>query len=230
MNNEGVFRQKKVFFSQISNNVLRDTKMSLKGKGLYSIIQSYITIENFILYKTTLKKQCKEGNKAFESAWKELKDRGYLVQYRLRDKKGNFYYEYDLLDNVHTPEKGSTDNAPSGKGGIYNKTDLTNIDFNNTEKERYTILSDDENVCFKIYKDAFTKKFNKVHMRVSANNYILLQEWVNSLADAEVTVGEYREVVEEYFDNLPPSNNGNIVAFIKTSKRLFDVDITELAL
>jgi len=230
MNNEGVFRQKKVFFSQISNNVLRDTKMSLKGKGLYSIIQSYITIENFILYKTTLKKQCKEGNKAFESAWKELKDRGYLVQYRLRDKKGNFYYEYDLLDNVHTPEKGSADNAPSGKGGIYNKTDLTNIDFNNTEKERYTILSDDNNVCFKIYKDAYTKKFNKEHMKVSATNKLYIDRWVSSLAEAKVLICDYEEEVEKYFNKLPPTNNGNILAFIKTSKRLFDVDIVDSAI
>jgi len=103
---------------------------------------------------------------------------------------------------------------------------------NNSEinLERYTILSDDENVCFKIYKDAFTKKFNKVHMKVSASNYILLQEWVNSLANAEVMVSEYREVVEEYFDKLPKSNNGNIVSFIKTSKRLFDVDIIDSAI
>ena len=103
---------------------------------------------------------------------------------------------------------------------------------NNSEinLERYTILSDDENVCFKIYKDAFTKKFNKVHMKVSASNYILLQEWVNNLANAEVMVSEYREVVEEYFDKLPKSNNGNIVSFIKTSKRLFDVDIIDSAI
>jgi len=96
--------------------------------------------------------------------------------------------------------------------------------------ERYTILSDDDNVCFKIYKDAYTKKFNKEHMKVSASNYILLQEWVNSLANAEVMVSEYREVVEEYFDKLPKSNNGNIIAFIKTSKRLFDVDIIDSAI
>ena len=103
---------------------------------------------------------------------------------------------------------------------------------NNSEinPERYTILSDDENVCFKIYKDAFTKKFNKVHMKISDSNKIIIDEWLNSLADAEVTVGEYREVVEGYFDKLPKSNNGNILAFIKTSKRLFDVDIVDSAI
>jgi len=237
MNNDGAFRQKKVYFSQISNHVIRDNELSLKAKGLYSLIQSYITIEDFILYKNTLKRQCKEGETSFENAWKELKARGYLVQYRYRGKNGSFYYEYDLLDNIHTVVSGGVDNqdvvnAPSGKGGTYSNTDLNNTDLSNTDKGilRYTILSDDENVCFKIYKDAFTKKFNKVHMKISDSNKIIIDEWLNSLADAEITVGEYREVVEGYFDKLPKSNNGNILAFIKTSKRLFDVDIIESAI
>lgn len=95
----GQFRKKKVYFTQVSNIALRDNKLSLKAKGLYSLIQSYLTIEDFILYKTTLKKHLKEGEKAFESTWKELKDAAYLIQYRLQDPKTKqFYYEYELLD------------------------------------------------------------------------------------------------------------------------------------
>ncbi|MBE1306146.1 DnaD domain protein [Clostridium botulinum] len=103
----GRFRKKKVYFTQVSNNALRDNSISLKAKGLYALIQSYITLEDFTLYKNYLKKQCKEGEKAFESAWKELKDAGYLIQYRLQDdtldennkKKMTFFYEYELLDS-----------------------------------------------------------------------------------------------------------------------------------
>ncbi|EJO5349326.1 DnaD domain protein [Clostridium botulinum] len=102
----GRFKKKKVYFTQVSNSALRDNTISLKAKGLYSLIQSYITMEDFTLYKNYLKKQCKEGEKAFESAWKELKDNGYLIQYRFQDntidennkKKMTFYYEYELLD------------------------------------------------------------------------------------------------------------------------------------
>ena len=66
----------------------------------------FITIENFTLYKATLIKQCAEGKKAFESAWNELKDKGYLFQYKLKSLNGHFYYEYDLLDeSIHTPKK-----------------------------------------------------------------------------------------------------------------------------
>jgi hypothetical protein len=85
------------YFAQVSNIALRDDKLSLKAKGLYALIKSYITIKDFTLYKNTLKKQCVEKEKAFEGAWKELKDNGYLIQYRLLDEKGQYYYEYRLL-------------------------------------------------------------------------------------------------------------------------------------
>jgi hypothetical protein len=45
----GSFRKKKTYFSQVSNEALRDNTLSLKAKGLYALIQSYITIENFTL-------------------------------------------------------------------------------------------------------------------------------------------------------------------------------------
>lgn len=94
----GRFRRKKVNFSAVSNEILRDESISLKAKGLYAMIQSYITLENFTLYKGFLRKHCCEGRKAFESAWKELKDTGYLLQYRMQDEKNLFYYEYELAD------------------------------------------------------------------------------------------------------------------------------------
>ena len=145
----GKFRKKKIYFTQVSNTALRDTNLSLKAKGLYALINSYITLEDFTLYKTTLLKNCAEGKKAFDAAWKELKDAGYLIQYRLQGEKGKFYYEYELLDepqstemaeisqSIHIPKKEVVDNGGSGKRvtakrGIYNNTNLNNTDLNNT--------------------------------------------------------------------------------------------------
>ena len=148
----GRFRQKRVNFSMISNEILHDNTVSLKAKGLYCIIQSYVTIPNFVLYKSHLLKNCKEGSKAFETAWKELKDAGYLIQYRIRDKKGQFIYEYDLLDVAkkpypqnrcmaissvsHTPKNGGMDcpatDFPNGENrGYINNTNLNNTNPNN---------------------------------------------------------------------------------------------------
>lgn len=155
-NNNGRFRKKKIYFTQVSNVALRDTNLSLKAKGLYALIQSYITLEDFTLYKTTLLKDCSEGKKAFESAWKELKDSGYLIQYKLQGEKGFFYYEYELLDepqvteiaetshSIHTPKKEGVDNGVGGKRGVYNNTNINNTDLNNTNINNISSSSKEE--------------------------------------------------------------------------------------
>jgi hypothetical protein len=102
-NKGGRFRKKQINFSQVSNDILRNENISLKAKGLYAIIQSYITLEDFTLYKKFLMNKCKEGEKAFDAAWKELKDNGYLVQYKMREGANSFYYEYELLDEPLAP-------------------------------------------------------------------------------------------------------------------------------
>ena len=112
----GQFRKKKIYFTQVSNVALRDSSLSLKAKGLYALIQSYLTIEDFTLYKNTLKKHLKEGEKAFESTWKELKDAAYLIQYRLQDPKTKqFYYEYELLDEPNIELANKIHNSQNRK-------------------------------------------------------------------------------------------------------------------
>ena len=97
--NNGTFRKRENPFAQVSNAALRDENLSLKAKGLYSLIQSYITIPDFTLYKWYLMKQCKEGERAFNSAWNELKQHGYLKQYRIPNAENGFFvYQYELLD------------------------------------------------------------------------------------------------------------------------------------
>lgn len=139
-NLNGSFRAKRVYFSQVSNTALRDSNLTLKAKGLYALIQSYITLENFILYKSTLKKMCREGDKAFENTWKELKESGYLIQHRNRGENGSFHYEYELLDEpdreyadrihslqnrktqdqkTHTPQKGYMGKTLKNQGSVH---------------------------------------------------------------------------------------------------------------
>lgn len=155
-NNNGVFRKKKVYFTQVSNIALRDTKLSLKAKGLYALIQSYITIEDFTLYKNHLSKQCKEGRDGFHSAWSELIKAGYLKQYRIRNDKGSFYYEYDLLDtpepiteNPHT-ENPYTGNPHTANPCIYKDTNQNNTNLNNTKSSSSnTNKKEEEDLTYK---------------------------------------------------------------------------------
>ena len=94
------FKPKKSNFTMVSNFALRDTNLSRKAKGLYAEIYSYITIPNFKLSKSYLIKRGIEGESAFNTMWNELKEKGYLKQYRIRSYKNSngFIYEYELLD------------------------------------------------------------------------------------------------------------------------------------
>lgn len=100
---DGKFK-KKTPFASVSIIALRDKTLSAQAKGLYAIIQSYITLEDFTLYKSFLLEQSTNGLRSFNTMWNELKEKGYLKQYRIRTEKG-FRYEYELLDepNTETP-------------------------------------------------------------------------------------------------------------------------------
>ena len=220
--NGGVFKKKKVKFAQVSNLALRDENLSLKAKGLYSMIQSYITIENFTLYKNTLIKQCKDKEGSFNTAWKELKDNGYLVQEKRRTSNGSFYYEYDLLDEPFTTPQFSTPGSSTpgsstpGKTGVYNNTDLNNTDLNNTDLSNTD--SNKTSTTEKVEKefvDTVIKKWNDIGLNVVRN---IKGKRLDSL---HARIKEYSKddvltVIEnvKYSDFLKGNNNRNWTADI----------------
>lgn len=150
MNNQTRITGKRKNYSQVSNHPLQNPELSLKAKGLYAMIESYLSIPNFILYKNTLIKNMKDGKSAFESTWKELKDSGYLIQYKKRNTDTNcFYYEYELLETPH-PDFEGMENPVYGKQGSYNNTDTNNTNINNnkplpqSEIDAYLFFADTE--------------------------------------------------------------------------------------
>ena len=129
----------------ISNSIIRDENISLKAKGLYALIQSYITLENFTLYKGFLLSKCSEGKKAFESAWQELKKTGYLIQYRMQDSETKqFFWEYELLDEP-VPQNGGMDTEPQpqkgydGSRSVWVRDDMENGGDNNNTIQKNII-------------------------------------------------------------------------------------------
>lgn len=93
---EGFFRSKKGF-TVVQNEITRDVNISLKAKGLYLVIQAYISMPDKKWTKEDFRNLTKEGKKAFDSAWKELKDFGYLKAHFMPDN-GKWQAEYELLD------------------------------------------------------------------------------------------------------------------------------------
>lgn len=76
---------------------LLDTNLSTKAKGLYCIIAALLE-ENDTLTKDIVKANVKEGDKAFNTAWKELRECGYLSRERINIPGIKARYRYKILD------------------------------------------------------------------------------------------------------------------------------------
>lgn len=130
MNDNGVFRRKNGF-TITGNTVVRDIRLSMKAIGLYVRIMSYITLDDFMLTKSFIKSKCQEKEKAFDSAWNELKERGYLKVYFHPTSKG-WQAEYELLDE---PKEGAHTYYFNAKGEISS----TNLDKESKRVEKQRI-------------------------------------------------------------------------------------------
>ena len=99
-----VFRiEKSRDYTVMSNHHLRNRCLSLKAKGLLSMMLSLPEEWNY----TTrgLASICKEGTDSIGTALKELERAGYIVRNRLRDSKGKIMdVEYVIYETPHEPE------------------------------------------------------------------------------------------------------------------------------
>ena len=99
-----VFRiEKSRDYTVMSNHHLRNRRLSLKAKGLLSMMLSLPEEWNY----TTrgLSSICKEGTDSIGTALKELERAGYIVRNRLRDSKGKIMdVEYVIYETPHEPE------------------------------------------------------------------------------------------------------------------------------
>lgn len=104
-----VFRvEKNRNYTVMSNVHLKDKGISLKAKGLLSVILSLPKDWNY----TTrgLAAICKEGVDSIGAALRELESAGYLVRHRLRDKGGRISdTEYIVYESPRTETETETD-------------------------------------------------------------------------------------------------------------------------
>ena len=162
----GRIRRKKRNFTQVSNAALRDPKLSLKAKGLFALINSYLDMENFTVYKSFLLSLCVEGKAAFQSTWDELKDHGYLVQYKLRDERGFYVYEYELVDNPEEEKKKSDSKAGKEENPYTENRDVDDPDTDYRGLDN----PDVDNQDVEEYKENKTVQNNTESKNTSSNN------------------------------------------------------------
>lgn len=111
-----VFRIKKTKdYTVMSNHHLRNTALSLKAKGMLSLMLSLP--ENWDYTTKGLAAICKDGIDSICSTVKELEKNGYVIRRRLRNTKGHLTEtEYTILEYPKTQEP--PDNLPKPENPV----------------------------------------------------------------------------------------------------------------
>ena len=134
-------------YTVMSNVHLKDTNLSLKAKGILSMILSLPDDWNYSI--EGLKSICRENETAIKSALNELKEFGYLVVTKLPPSKkngGKFEYVYNIYEVPQDAENQDIENQ-----------DIENQDIENQGVENLPI---ENHPLYKILNKPNTKELN----------------------------------------------------------------------
>ena len=118
-------------YTVMSNHHLRDKALSLKSKGLLSMMLSLPEDWNY----TTrgLAKICKEGVDAIGGALRELEAAGYIVRHQMRDRQGRISDTEYVIYEQPQPKAPDTPQPDTASPDTENPAEL-NIEKSKTQK------------------------------------------------------------------------------------------------
>jgi hypothetical protein len=180
--------QKTQNYTVMSNHHLRNKEMSLKAKGLMSLMLSLPPKWDYSI--GGLVAICKESHTSIRSALKELEEKQYLIRERKNNEKGYFIYEYTLYE-VPLPyiEKQHTDSEYADNQEMEEEYAEDDRELN---KEQ---LIKDELNKEKIKKDKTTTTRPKAEIK--KNRISSYDEILNSL----VTNNNLRELYKDFIES-----------------------------
>lgn len=163
-------------FTVMSNYHFKEKKMSLKAKGLLSLMLSLPDDWNYSI--SGLVTLSKDGKDSVMSALAELEEFGYLVRNRTINNKGQFSgIEYNIY------EQPQRDN-PSAET---QKADNQQEDNANTDKPPQLIT--------KLTKDLSNKEFKKSNKKTKSTDLSIFNEILVEIKDNELTQ-LYKDFIE----------------------------------
>ena len=116
-------------FTVISNDVLNNTSLSWKAKGIFAYLWSQSDSWNF--YEVEVLKHSTDGKASLKAGLKELEFAGYLKRYRVRDGKGFLRESKWILSEEPMSDYPTLHNPTLENRTLENRT-LTNTNYNNT--------------------------------------------------------------------------------------------------
>ena len=164
-------------YTVMSNHHLRNKELSLKAKGLISLMLSLPPEWDYSVQG--LVSICKESHTSVRSALKELETHKYLIRKRKNTEKGYFVYEYTLYE-IPEPYSGiqHTVKKNAGKKHTENRTQL-NKEKLNTDKLNKEELNKD-NIYIEQFENILVENVVNEELRQLYREYIEMRETINS--------------------------------------------------
>ena len=222
-------------YTVMSNEHLKNKQLSLKAKGLLSMVLSLPDDWNYSVDGLT--KLCKESKHTVESTLNELKEKRYLVVTKIfpdKSASGRFEYQYVFYEHAQL-KKQEPKKQGVEKQGVENcpqlNTDTLNTDISNTKKLKKEKLNT-ENTTYSlsdIKSDARKKKSEAIEDIVQYWNSTLGKYGIAQIKKISSQTSRYKMLsrrIEDYgadevksaIDNIENSdflkgNNGWMITF-----------------
>lgn len=179
--------QKTDNYTVMSNHHLRNKDMSLKAKGLMSLMLSLPPSWDYSI--GGLVAICKESHTSIRSALKELEENQYLIRERKNNEKGYFTYEYTLYEipEPHT-EKQHTDNIDTEKQHTAKAHAEGNIEIKKEKVNKEKLNKE------KVKKDTTTT--TKHNSKINKNRISSYDSILNSLVNNNDLKELYKDFIE----------------------------------
>lgn len=165
-------------YTVMSNTHFKEKGMSLKAKGLLSLMLSLPDDWDYSI--AGLATLSKDGKDSVMSALKELEQFGYLIRTRLTDERGRFAgYDYDIFE---APRRPYSENPQTDISGSENPRQL-NTNKQSTKKQNFDKEDKSLSAIENEQPNIFTKELIKVDYIEEDNLYIAdYNEFFNEMA------------------------------------------------
>ncbi|WP_432199261.1 DNA-binding protein [Anoxybacillus gonensis] len=214
----GVIRiQKNSNYVVMSKVGLHDDRLSWKAKGLLAYMLSMPN--DWTFYNDELMKHSPDGSSTFKAAMNELKEYGYVVRRKMKDKKGKFIgwetvvYEQPIEDECRKVENRPSENRPSENRPSENRPSkndplLNNKELNNNLLSNKEINDDDigndHTQSFQLIANRYIQRRGK-GLSLSPKDETAIEK----LLQEQIPLDDILKLIDQVFDEYEPKFNGD---------------------
>lgn len=171
-------------FTKIDNSIIFDSSLSLEALGLYIKLSHFSNIDNFSIKRDYIKSISGYGETAFRRVWKELKDKGLLIETK-ENNKGRYKYSYILKANKNTTkvndqEENKKHLDSDGNAPIDGQVYIDEV-IEETENKDIELIEQKTNFNKQQIKELLKVANNNIEKIIESYNYTIEQDKVKNV-------------------------------------------------